>query len=76
MNREQIINETKQEVLRTVHRGEEDLPTHDQIIELAADVALDRAGFSDDEPLNSPRPVSNSPQGNGKNGEFGPTELR
>ena len=76
MNREQIINETKQEVLRTVHRGKEDLPTHDQIIELAADVALDLAGFSDDEPADSPRPMSNSPRETGKNSEFGPTELR
>ena len=34
------------------------------------------AGFSDDEPADSPRPVSNSPQETGKNSEFGPTELR
>ena len=32
--------------------------------------------FSDDEPADSPRPVSNSPRRTGKNSEFGPTELR
>lgn len=32
--------------------------------------------FSDDEPADSPRPVSNSPRETGKNSEFGPTELR
>lgn len=32
--------------------------------------------FSDENVPDSPRPVSNSPRNAGKNGEFGPTELR
>lgn len=76
MKREQIIIETKRETLRTVHRGSEDLPTHDQIIEVAAEVALDLAGFSDDEPANSPRPVENSPLNAQKKPGFGPEQTR
>lgn len=34
------------------------------------------SGFSDENVPDSPRPVSNSPRNAGKNGEFGPTELR
>lgn len=42
----------------------------------AAELALDLAGFSDENVPDSPRPVSNSPRRTGKNSEFGPTELR
>lgn len=42
----------------------------------AACEALTLAGFSDENVPDSPRPVSNSPRNAGKNGEFGPTELR
>lgn len=43
---------------------------------IAATKALRLAGFSDENVPDSPRPLSNSPRNAGKNGEFGPTELR
>lgn len=46
------------------------------VARFAAIQALDLAGFSDENVPDSPRRVSNSPRNAGKNGEFGPTELR
>lgn len=46
------------------------------LLEVALTQLESSSSFSDENVPDSPRPVSNSPQGNGKNGEFGPTELR
>lgn len=74
MKRKEIIQQAANETL--IAEARLDLPFDIQRYEFAASKALELAGFSDENVPDSPRPVSNSPRNAGKNGEFGPTELR
>lgn len=74
MNKEIEVEKTiktAESVLGKRFDEETRLKLSDQLLKMKSS-----AGFSDDEPPDSPRPMSNSPQETGKNSEFGPTELR